>query len=256
MERRSEGWDPYWGRLLRIDFFDGQWESYRSIADARAKWLVETFNLDPRRRVLSLACGEGGIELALARLGFSVTGIDRNHALIDFARNQAEAEELNAIFLATDLRTSSMLPYDNGLVCCFDTLGLLGRREEARLIAAAAGALASDGLLLVDGPRSEELVNGRNWWPVAGGFVLLDSKYDKDQRVQHMEPLFLADDGQIVDLADSYDSEQPTAKGVTRYVYSADELRSLVATVGLEAHVVEHQRKGYYMIAARPAVRQ
>ncbi|MCH7471370.1 class I SAM-dependent methyltransferase [bacterium] len=251
MERRSETWDSFWGQLLRIDFFDGQWDKYHRVADARAEWLEATFNLDKERPVLSCACGEGGIELALARRGFNVTGMDLCPTFIHFAREQAAKENLPATFLVADLCGDAPLPEDNGLVCCFDTFGLLSGENEAKLIKKMAGAVARGGTLLVDTLQRGAMNHSRTWWPVRGGFLLLETKWDKASSNLVVEPRFIEDEGGIVELKDPYDKKRGNHSGVQRYVYSEDELTQLVATTGLAPKAFAHQRQGYFMLAAR-----
>ena len=100
MIRREESWDGFWAKLLRIDMFEGQWEAYRKVADSRAEWLEKTFGLQKDRPVLSLACGEGGIELALA----VARECDAAIFVVDGRAGLNAADEL----LATELRRAGV----------------------------------------------------------------------------------------------------------------------------------------------------
>lgn len=255
MEQRRETWESFWAQALRIDFFSGQWEAYRKAADARAEWLETAFGLDHNRPLLSLACGEGGIELALARRGFRVTGIDICPTFIYFAREKAGEESLPATFLVADLRAggasgSMPLPGGNGAVCCFDTLGLLSSEDEEALLARMVRALAPGGALLVDCPKREELSSMRTWWKQGAGYLLQDTRWDKPSSILSVEPLFISEDGAQTVLDDPYDPTRPHT-GVQRYIYSSEELARLVRGAGLSAEAVPHQRKGYTMIVGR-----
>lgn len=251
MEPRSETWESFWARKLRIEFFDGQWEMYRRVADARAEWLEENFGLDRARPLLSCACGEGGIELALARRGFNVTAIDRCGPLIHFAREQAAQEKLTISFITADLRDKAPLPGGNGTVCCFDTLGLLASEDEEQLAKRMAAALGPEGVLLVDSPSRDELRPGRTWNPVGEGHLLLETRWEKGAATQVIEPLFIEGDGSRVVLQDPYDQTLGEHTGVQRYVYSPAELTRLVEQAGLAAEVVPHQRRGYFIVVGR-----
>lgn len=249
METRQETWDPFWAQKLRIDFFSGQWDKYRSAADARAQWLEQSFALDKSRPVLSLACGEGGIELALARRGFRVTGIDFNSTFIFHAREQAEEQGLAATFLKEDLRREMELPGGNGLVCCFDTLGLLSEDDEQSLLVMMAQALAPDGVLLVDSPMREAQKSGRNWWPMEDGYLLQTTRWDAASGIQVAEPLFISDEGVKYELADPFDLSRGDHSGIQRYLYTPDELKRKVQAAGLGAEAGNHQRPGYFIVA-------
>jgi SAM-dependent methyltransferase len=250
MQARTETWESFWAQAWRIDFFAGQWEAYRRAADARAAWLEETFQLDKSKPVLSLACGEGGIELALARRGFNVTGIDVCSTFVYFAREQAAKEGLEVTFLLADTRQDAPLPDGNGLVYCFDTFGLLAGEVEQALVLKMAVALARDGLLLVDSPQREAQRPGRAWWPVRDGFLLQDVRWDVGGSVSHTEPLFIEADGARVALFDPYDASRGEHSGVERYVYSPTELIAVLKSTDLGAEAVRHQRAGYFMVAA------
>lgn len=251
--RREETWNSFWAKLLRIDFFEGKWEMYNKVADARAGWLESTFNLDRNVPILSCACGEGGIELALARRGFKVTGIDRSTTFIHFAREQAAKEGLDgATFLTTDLSKDPEHPGSFGLVCCFDTFGLLSSQTEQRLITWMAQALNRGGRLLVDAPQREGQKPSRSWFPLNDGFLLLDTRWDPATGIQHIEPLFIEPDGTRVVLNDPYDKSREDQTGVARYMYTPDELTRMLLTSGMPAQVVRHQRGGYFMVVAEP----
>ncbi|MBN2083470.1 class I SAM-dependent methyltransferase [bacterium] len=252
MQRRSETWDSLWAQLLRIDFFAGKWEMYRKVADSRAEWLEKTFQLDKQKPVLSCACGEGGIELALARRGFNVTGIDICPAFIHFAREQASTEQLaSASFLTADLRGANPLPDGFGAVFCFDTLGLLSDEEEQKLVRKMASALLPGGLLLVDCPLREAQAPARTWWEQNDGYVLMDTRWDKDAGVQYIDPIYITAAGEFVELRDPYDQTREEHTGVIRYLYTQQELARIMQPAGLHAQAVPHQRKGYFMLAAR-----
>lgn len=249
MEPRSETWESFWAQTLRIDFFQGKWDVYDRVANARAEWLEQAFRLDQELPVLSLACGEGGIELALARRGFKVTGIDRCGTFVHFARDRAKKEDLNATFLVADLASERPMPAGNGMVCCFDTLGLLDGEAEAKLVRRMAQALAPGGLLLVDSPQRSSIKPTRTWSPLNDGYLLMETRWDAPSGMQHIEPLFIEPEGGRVILHDPYDSERGDYTGVSRYVYAAQELVELVQAAGLPARELAHQRHGYFMVA-------
>jgi SAM-dependent methyltransferase len=251
MDTRRETWESFWAQKLRIDFFQEQWDVYRRAADARAEWLEHIFQLDKSRPVLSCACGEGGIELALAKRGYQVTGIDKSPTFIHHAREQAGQFNYPATFLTADLRDKSPLPGGNGTVLCFDTFGLLSLEEEQELVKKMQAALGPEGTLLIDCPRREDQVFQRLWWPLGGGHLLQESRYDKTTCVSTNEYMFIEESGERVVLADPFDKSRGDHTGVHRYIYSANELAELVRSTGLSAEPVPHQRKGYEMIIGR-----
>jgi 2-polyprenyl-3-methyl-5-hydroxy-6-metoxy-1,4-benzoquinol methylase len=248
MNTREETWDGFWAQALRIDMFADQQAAYRKVADSRAEWLETTFKLDRERPVLSLACGEGGIELALARRGYSVVGIDRSQVLISQARDEAIEEGLSATFILADLTQESQLPGNNGTVLCFDTLGLLSNNDEFKIVQRMAGSLHRDGVLLIDNPLRESLTPTQKWQRFKDGYFLLETSFDKESNTHLLNPIWISPEGEEVLLRDPYDNRRPSHTGMLRYVYTPSELVNLVKSTGLPARDVRHQRNGYFMV--------
>lgn len=251
MNERRETWDSFWANALRIDFFEGQWSTYRKVAEARAQWLEKLLRFDKSKPVLSCACGEGGIELALARRGYQVTAIDKCGTLIHFAREEAAKRGLEITYLTANLVSQGELPGGNGFTYCFDTLGLLSLEDEKNLLGRMRASLAPGGVLAVDAPMRTGQKPQRQWWPVRDGYLLLDTHWDAGQSLQHIEPVFIEGDGTKVLLEDPYDPKQQPPTGVRRYIYPSDELLKLVEDTGLQAKSIEHQRRGYYMVVGK-----
>ena len=145
------------------------------------------------------------------------------------------------------------LPGGNGLVCCFDTFGLLGSEAETRLAARMVEAIDSDGTLLLDSPQREALTSSRNWWKIGEGYLLLNSRYDRAAFTQIIDPLFIEPEGKMVNLKDPYDPSREEHSGTIRYIYSPSELQRPVHNAGLQTGLMNHQRKGYYMVVGRRA---
>jgi len=196
--------------------------------------------------------GEEKPTLALARRGFNVTGIDICPAFIHFARSQATEEGLdNVVFLTADLRADSSLPSGFGVVYCFDTFGLLGEEDEQKLLQKMAAALNPGGLLLIDCPQRDAQSPSRIWWPLKGGYLLMETRWDAKTGMSHIEPRFITEDGELLNLVDPYDRSRNEHTGALRYLYAPEELARQIHRAGLYAQSVPHQRKGYYMLAAR-----
>ena len=73
--------------------------------------LIEALDLRSTERVLDVATGSGNAALAAARRGCTVVGLDYVPALLERARRRAEAEGLEADFVAGD---AEALPFDDG----------------------------------------------------------------------------------------------------------------------------------------------
>jgi SAM-dependent methyltransferase len=99
---RKKEWfddDSFWRELYPVMF------PQQRIADADeqvAKALVLT--KPAGKSVLDLCCGPGRCSIALAKKGFSVTGVDRTRYLLDKARTKARAARVKIEWLQKDMR--------------------------------------------------------------------------------------------------------------------------------------------------------
>lgn len=87
----------------------------RAYADGAAEF-VTRLEVQPGEKVLDVACGTGSTAIPAARAGAVVTGVDIAPNLIEQARKNAEAENLNCRF---DEGDAEALPYADG---SFDTV--------------------------------------------------------------------------------------------------------------------------------------
>ena len=95
-----------------------------SKADAEINYLVKITNLTPVARILDFGCGSGRHAIALARMGFQVTGVDRSKTAIDRAIKVASGSNDNRPHFILDdiLRFEQVNHFDVGL-CLYDVIG-------------------------------------------------------------------------------------------------------------------------------------
>ncbi len=102
--------------------------------------------------VLDAGCGTGGLALALAGLGFKVTGIDSDAEMIRLATEKCRAIP-DARFEIMDLRDAPSRFYAasfTAVICFGNTLvHLVSREEISGFIRKVRGMLKKDGLFLV-----------------------------------------------------------------------------------------------------------
>jgi len=114
------------------------------------------FGGDPRnlkplagRRALDVGCGAGLLCEPLARLGAQVTGIDAAPENVAAASAHARAMDLPIEYLAGDI--AAIAPSGFDLVCAMEVIEHVASKES--FVAALAGALAPDGLLVISTPN-------------------------------------------------------------------------------------------------------
>lgn len=101
---------PHKLREMLRNFYDDSYQNVDEQArDEVFKWALEDWeervvasHFEPEGLVLVLGAGVGRESIALARLGFHVTGVDINNAALRLARQQAHSEGLISRFVQAD----------------------------------------------------------------------------------------------------------------------------------------------------------
>ncbi|MEW6244246.1 MAG: class I SAM-dependent methyltransferase [Bacillota bacterium] len=115
------------------------------------RFLKEELDRVSARVVLDLACGIGTYSVALAKVGFSVTGTDLEETLITLARENADKDRVNVRFSVSDMKDvgESPIRYD-AVICIGNSLAHLLRDEDLRrTISGVARVLRPGGTLVV-----------------------------------------------------------------------------------------------------------
>jgi SAM-dependent methyltransferase len=113
-------------------FFDEQAPSYMEnpfTANTRAEveFLLELLQPLPGARFLDLGCGTGRHAVALAKLGFTVTGVDLSEGMLTQARASAEREQVAVEWIHADAtQWQPDVLFDHVLCLCEGGLGLPG----------------------------------------------------------------------------------------------------------------------------------
>ena len=119
------------------------------------------------RRVLDAACGTGMHAIALARLGYDVTGVDLSAGMIAQARDNASAAEVDAQFQRAGFgQLAAMVGagYD-AVLCLGNSLPhVLAPNDQAAALADFAACLQPGGLLLIQNRNFDAVMAQRERW--------------------------------------------------------------------------------------------
>jgi D-alanine-D-alanine ligase len=130
--------------------------------EAQVDGVERGIRLEPRARILDLACGDGRQTLELARRGYRVLGIDSREGPLAEARRAAREERLNVHFIHTDMRQISYRGEFDAVVNLCAPIGLFPNdRDHLRVLEGVRKGLKSGGKLFLDMLNKEWLM--RHW---------------------------------------------------------------------------------------------
>ena len=181
-------------------------------------------------RVLDMACGTGRHSHELARRGFDVVGVDISPDLLAIAEADAEAESLNASFLAADLRELDfdqefdlVLNLNDGAIGYFET-----EEENHRTFEVIAAALRPGGGNLLQLPNvlyAEAHLPQKTWIAGEGMVELIDHRWDARTR-------YLEGSTMPILVGETFEGVAPIP--FRQRLYSVEELTEVYASVGME----------------------
>ena len=130
---------------------------YSAWADFIDRIAKREFNDERPSLVLDLGCGTGSMTLALAKLGYDMTGVDISPEMLDLARERADAEGLSndILWLCQDMREFELYGTVDMTVSSLDCLDhLISPGDLCKCLSLVHNYLIPDGIFVFD-------VNGR-----------------------------------------------------------------------------------------------
>ena len=220
------------------DWFDGYFEEEwldeiaLNIPEERTReevdFVVERLELEPRARVLDVACGHGRHSLELARRGFRVTGVDLSARSIELAREAAASEGLDATFVERDARELDFdAEFDASINLFTSVLGYFDEEaENRRVVEAVARAIRPGGSFLVDTINLLSLARGfqeLHWEEFGSGTLMAERReFDFETGRSRAAWMFVSPDG-----------SRKTIRHSLR-VYAPHELIAMFEAAGLD----------------------
>lgn len=212
------------------------WRMHLEDPTRRSHSLVKTqidgaerfLGLEPRSRVLDLACGSGRRTIELSRRGQRVLGLDPDERALAEARAAAKGEKLNVHFIKADPRQISYRAEFDAVIALDSAFGQLGNdRDDRRCLESVKKALKPGGKLLLDVLNKEWLMRHfePNYWEQGedgkGAVVLDQISYDFEKGRLDNRRIIVGTDGKRV------------PSFVSLRVYALTELKTQLEAAGL-----------------------
>lgn len=118
------------------EFFDGHAPAYdenvfTKATEVEVRFLVDALQRDPGAAILDVGCGTGRHAIALAQLGYRVTGLDLSPGMLAQARHKAEAAGVAVTWVQGDATTMSFdRCFDAAICLCEGAFGLLNPGDD------------------------------------------------------------------------------------------------------------------------------
>lgn len=100
------------------------------------------------KTILDIPCGFGRHSVALAKLGYNVTGVDLYDAQLENAKKNAEGLD-NVTFIKEDMHTFEGSGYD-AVLCLFSSIGYTSREEDLHFIDSLLKKVNKGGTVIID----------------------------------------------------------------------------------------------------------
>ncbi len=124
---------------------------YSKWADFIEKIIGKEYRQGKPELVLDLGCGTGKMTLELARRGYDMTGVDYSPEMLNIAREEAEKEGLDILWLCQNITDFELYGTVDVTVCCLDTLNHLTKKTELnKCLSLVHNYLVPDGLFVFD----------------------------------------------------------------------------------------------------------
>jgi SAM-dependent methyltransferase len=172
--------EDWWEASAQVIFQARAWEH----APQQVEQVLALAGMEPPIRVLDLPCGVGRHSLEFARMGCTVTAVDRTSAYLSRARSRAEERGINLEFVQADMREFARPQSYDLAVNLFTSFGyFVDQRDDMAVLANFYASLRPGGVLVMDLMGKEVLARifrPRDWHALDDGTLVLE-----ERRVAH-----------------------------------------------------------------------
>ena len=180
--------------------------------------------------VLDLACGTGNITIPMAKRGYDMIGLDLSCEMLNIAREKAQKENLDILFLNQDMCEMELFGTVDAIVCALDGLNYITDPEDLKQIfKLVANYLNPGGVMIFDMNTEHKLrdILGGNTYVMEeqGIYYVWQSEYFEDTKICEFELNFFSEqEDKSYKRFDEFQEER---------AYSPEEISGFVKDAGL-----------------------
>lgn len=186
----QKGWYP-------LSNLSNEWKD-RTVAEV--KDVAKILRLPKGSAILDVGCGVGRHSIALAKLGYEVTGIDISPAYLKEAKVNAKRAQVDIRFLKRDMRHLDFKAEFDGAVNLFSSFGYFKKAsDDAKVLRGICRALKPRGKFLIDN-MSWDFIKAdgfqpQSWFQLSDGTLILEHRKPPTDRVMESHWLFVSPKG-------------------------------------------------------------
>lgn len=195
MNNQPEWWQNFFSGPV-LDFVRESRD--RETTREEAYFIAQSLGLDPGDKILDVPCGGGRLALELAERGYRVTGVDLSAELLESARGQAAARNIEVNWKQGDMRDLPWPGEFDAAFCFWSSFGYFDEAENAAFLKAVSRSLKPGGTFLLDTPLVETRLpemeaQERIWWAVGDLLALEERNFDHRTSRVESEWTFIRD---------------------------------------------------------------
>jgi 2-polyprenyl-3-methyl-5-hydroxy-6-metoxy-1,4-benzoquinol methylase len=162
--------------------------------EREAESVVRLLDVPLGAAILDVPCGGGRLSMALARRGYSVTGVDWSLEFLNHARSGDGDRRVT--WEQRDMRDLPWRGQFDGAFCLGNSFGYLDDAGNVAFLQAVAAALKPGARFVLETPmvleNMLEHVKDRAWWKVGNIYLLVSNRYDQAQQRLEIEYTFVS----------------------------------------------------------------
>jgi SAM-dependent methyltransferase len=168
--------DALWTELLPMLDSD----EFRKAAPGQAQQAAALMRVEPGAHLLDLACGPGRHSVALSRLGYRVTGVDRNASYLTRAKERASDAMVQPEFIQDNMLRFQREGTFDGAINLFSSFGYFENRvEDVQVMRNICASIKPGARAVVDLAGKEFLARQyatKDWHALGGGRFWLECR--------------------------------------------------------------------------------
>lgn len=169
----------------------------------RAEFVSTLFNrysVAHNADILDLACGTGSLTIELAKLGYSMIGVDISEDMLSEANNKMYADNISMLLLCQNMTQLDLYGTIDGAVCMLDSLNHLDCAKDVRKTIEKVGLFMNHGGIFIFDVNTiykhrEVLANNTFVYDCDDVYCVWQNTLNEDNSVEINLDIFEYDDG-------------------------------------------------------------